>query len=261
MPAESGIEKLEDIVDKLYDMYPTEQARAEFVKKIRKPKFIASFQDIQPNFHNANLPLTYQIKIYLAPMKYGIGEFFDVNNKLNINKTYFVDANRVEFKKNLVHEVVHAIQPFKKTSAKYKEMVTKGHFKSTYYNERVEVEAYLAQIAYELQKTFFSLSPAPYNIYYGRSKRQLFLYEFEQWLKNENYNFSTIVQYNAIFYFWRKSNKIWREVKQKLYRLYLQLYKKCTMMPSGDKHLHYNINADALKQIRKSPKYPALRYK
>lgn len=261
MPAESGIEKLENIVDKLFEAYPTEQDRAFFAKKIHKPKLIAIFEDVQPNFHNAQLPLTYQIKIYLAPMKHGIGEFFNNTNKLNVNKNFFISATNLDFKNTILHEIVHAIQPFKKTSAKYKEMVTKGYFKGAYFNERIEIEAYLSQIAYELQKTFFSLSPAPFKIYYNRSKRQLFLYEFEQWLKNENYDFSTIVQYSVVLKFWKRNPKTWREVKQKLYRLYLQLYKKCTMMPSGDKYLHYNINVDALKQIRKSPKYPALRYK
>lgn len=262
MPLDKGIEQIEDVIDNIFNEFKTTKERQEFINSFRGPRKIGEYNAEHPNFNNAAAPKKTKVSIFLTSLKRDNFLMMFKSNKIFINKKYIVDyKNIAELKNALLHEIIHVIQPFKKTSAKYKEMVTKGYLKKTYYTENIEVEAYMSQIVYDIQKTFYALSPAPYEIYGYRSIRQLFLFELEQWLKNENYNFSTIMQYTEALMYWKTNPAIMRNLKRKLYNTYTQLMQQTNRLPSGEPRRHYNINLNAIKQIRHSTKYKPMKYK
>ena len=176
------------------------------------------------------------------------GQYYEDSNtiELNINKIVFFKRN--EIYSILTHEVIHALQKYKKTSQKYKNAVdelNKGkEIKNPkdYYTEPAEMEAQLSGLMYNIKSVYTALKRKNLEVYKSKSAwkndKDKFLLTLRLFIKSpyETYgDFLTYGEYKELElpYFLQPylkllrilhSNvKLWRKFKLKLVDLYNEL--------------------------------------
>ena len=249
LPYDTGINRLYSMVKKVYSKYPTSEERA----KIKVPYKLGVWKDVAPEFGNKNnLKQVSNVSVEIVIDKTGIlnAAAEHTPGLITIEPDIFASYTFEEIIDLLIHEITHELQPHKTTSAQYKRVVKLGWHYKTYFNERVEFEAYTSQMAHDIKRTFLTLSNMPLPLYGKWSARKIFLQDFKWFIKRDYHQFYPVSNYTNCLSFWRQDPKLWREFKIKMYQL-LTVLESMFNAPRIRENRIYKINPGLMLLLRR----------